>query len=189
MKEVGEANDRITELDAKVAEFEEKILKVMNVLPNVPRETIKVGTTDADNKEVRKWGEIRSFDFEPKPHWDIGTGLDILDFERGAKITGARFTVYKGAGARLERAIINFMLDLHTMKHGYMETLPPFMVNAQSMYGTGQLPKFEEDLFKVTPFDYYLVPTAEVPVTNMHANEILSLDQMPIYYKIGRAHV
>jgi seryl-tRNA synthetase len=182
MREVGDANDRITELDAKVAEFEEKILRVMNVLPNVPRETIRVGTSEADNKEVRKWGEIRSFDFEPKPHWDIGTGLDILDFERGAKITGARFTVYKGAGARLERAIINFMLDLHTTKHGYMETLPPFMVNAQSMYGTGQLPKFEEDLFKVTPFDYYLVPTAEVPVTNMHANEILSLEQMPIYY-------
>jgi seryl-tRNA synthetase len=182
MKEVGEANDQISDLDTKVAEIEDKIAKIMNVLPNVPRETIKVGTTDADNKEVRKWGEPRAFDFEPKAHWDIGTGLDILDFERGAKITGARFTVYKGAGARLERALINFMIDLHTTKHEYMEILPPFMVNALSMYGTGQLPKFEEDLFKVTPFDYYLVPTAEVPVTNMHANEILALEQMPICY-------
>jgi seryl-tRNA synthetase len=182
MKEVGETNEQISDLDTKVAEIEDKILKIMNVLPNVPRETIKVGTTDADNKEVRKWGVPRVLDFEPKAHWDIGTGLDILDFERGAKITGARFTVYKGAGARLERALINFMLDLHTTKHEYMEILPPFMVNAQSMYGTGQLPKFEEDLFKVTPFDYYLVPTAEVPVTNMHTNEILALDQMPICY-------
>lgn len=182
MREVSDTNDKIVELDSKVAEIEDKIQKIMTILPNVPRETVKVGTSDADNKEVRKWGNPKVFDFEPKAHWDIGTGLDILDFERGAKITGARFTVYKGAGARLERAIINFMLDLHTENHGYTETLPPFMVNAQSMFGTGQLPKFEEDLFKVTPFDYYLVPTAEVPVTNLHANEILAIDQMPVYY-------
>ena len=182
MKEVAETNDKIAELDGKVAEIEDKIQKIMAVLPNVPRETVKVGTSDSDNREVRKWGNPKVFDFEPKAHWDVGTGLDILDFERGAKITGARFTVYKGAGARLERAIINFMLDLHTEEHGYTETLPPFMVNAQSMFGTGQLPKFEEDLFKVTPFDYYLVPTAEVPVTNLHANEILAMDQMPLYY-------
>ncbi len=182
MREVADTNDKIVELDNKVAIIEDKIQKIMTILPNVPRETVKVGTSDADNREVRKWGNPRVFDFEPKAHWDIGTGLDILDFERGAKITGARFTVYKGAGARLERAIINFMLDLHTENHGYTEMLPPFMVNAQSMFGTGQLPKFEEDLFKVTPFDYYLVPTAEVPVTNLHANEILAMDQMPVYY-------
>ncbi len=182
MEEVSETNEKIADLDTKIAEIEGKIQGVMNILPNVPRETVKTGVSDADNKEVRRWGEPKVFDFEPKAHWDIGTGLDILDFERGSKITGARFTVYKSAGARLERAIINFMLDLHTEKHGYTETLPPFMVNAQSMYGTGQLPKFEEDLFKVAPFDYYLVPTAEVPVTNLHANEILSFDQMPIYY-------
>lgn len=154
----------------------------MDFLPNVPRETLVVGKDESDNRLVREWGERRKFNFTPKSHWDIGVGLDILDFEAGAKITGARFTVYKGLGAKLERALINFMLDLHTTKHGYSEMLPPFMVNATSMYGTGQLPKFEEDLFKVEPFGYYLVPTAEVPVTNYHANEIMDGNDLPKYY-------
>jgi len=130
---------------------------------------------------VRVWGEVPKFAFEPKAHWDIGEGLDILDFERGAKLAGARFTVYKGLGARLERALINFMLDLHTTEHGYKEILPPYLVNSASMYGTGQLPKFEEDMFKVEKTDYYLIPTAEVPVTNLYRDEILDNDQLPVY--------
>lgn len=182
MSQVSLINDQIKELDIKVNEIELKLSQLLNVIPNVPRETLKVGTSEEDNVEVRVWGEKTVFPFEAKPHWDLGTKLNILDFERGAKITGARFTVYKGLGARLERALINFMLDLHTSEHGYTETLPPFMVNATSMYGTGQLPKFEEDLFRVEPFGYYLAPTAEVPVTNMHAQEILDLQQMPLYY-------
>jgi len=180
--QVNEANSSIQILDQKISEIENKIAQEMQMLPNVPRETVKVGKSEEDNRVVRQWGDIKPFDFIPKAHWDLGASLDILDFERGTKITGARFTVYKGWGARLERALINLMLDLHTQEHGYLETIPPFMVNAQSMYGTGQLPKFEEDLFKVEPFGYYLVPTAEVPVTNMHANEILPAQQLPIYY-------
>ena len=140
------------------------------------------GTGSEDNPVVRMWGEKPQFDFVPKPHWEIGEDLGILDFARGAKITGARFTVYRGAGAKLERAITNFMLDLHTSQHGYTEVLTPFMVNATSMTGTGQLPKFAEDLFKIEGLDYYMIPTAEVPVTNIHADEILNEKDLPIYY-------
>lgn len=182
MKQVTEANNKIEVFDRALADIENKIMSLMYQLPNVPRETIPVGVDESDNKVIRKYLEPTKLDFSPKPHWDLGVDLDILDFERGAKITGTRFTVYKGAGARLERALINFMLDLHIEKHGYTEMLPPFMVNGTSMFGTGQLPKFEEDAFKVEPFGYYLVPTAEVPVTNYHANETLSVNELPIYY-------
>ena len=182
MLEVSNANERISTIDKELNEIEDFIKNTLSVVPNVPRETVVVGKGEEDNQEVRKNGVIPTFNFEPKTHWEIGTNLGILDFEGGAKLTGSRFTVYKGHGARLERALINFMLDLHTSQHGYEEMLPPFMVNATSMYGTGQLPKFEEDLFKVEPFGYYLIPTAEVPVTNYHANEILSAENLPIYY-------
>jgi len=152
------------------------------VIPNIPHESVPYGERDADNVEVRRWGEPRQFDFEPKAHWDIGTRLGILDFERAAKVAGARFTVYKGAGARLERALINFMLDVHTQEHGYTEIWPPFLANADSMTGTGQLPKFAEDMFRCEGTDLYMIPTAEVPVTNLHRDEILDGDQLPIYY-------
>jgi seryl-tRNA synthetase len=182
MLEVSNANERISTIDKELFEIEEFIKNTLSVVPNVPRETVVIGKGEEDNLEVRKNGVIPTFSFTPKAHWEIGTNLGILDFEGGAKLTGSRFTVYKGHGARLERALINFMLDLHTSQHGYEEMLPPFMVNATSMYGTGQLPKFEEDLFKVEPFGYYLIPTAEVPVTNYHANEIISVENLPIYY-------
>lgn len=182
MKQVTETNNKIEVFDNALSEIENKIQELMLQLPNVPRETIPVGTNEEDNKVVRTYLQPTTLAFEPKAHWELGVNLNILDFERASKITGSRFTVYKGAGARLERALINFMLDLHTEKHGYTEMLPPFMVNASSMFGTGQLPKFEEDAFKVEPFGYYLAPTAEVPVTNYHANEVLSLDDLPIYY-------
>ena len=146
-------------------------------LPNLPHASVPEGTTSEDNAVVRTWGTPTKFAFEPKPHWDLGAALGILDFERAARMTGARFALLTGDGARLERALINFMLDLHTKEHGYTEVLPPFMVNATSLFGTGQLPKFEEDLFKVEPGGYYLVPTAEVPVTNIHATEILEADR------------
>jgi len=182
MSEVSKANERISAIDKELSEIEDSIQNTLNVVPNVPRETVIVGKGEEDNKEVRKYGIIPQFDFTPKAHWEIGVNLGILDFEGGAKLTGSRFTVYKGLGAKLERSLINFMLDLHVSQHGYEEMLPPFMVNANSMYGTGQLPKFEEDLFKVEPFGYYLIPTAEVPVTNYHANEILSNDDLPKFY-------
>lgn len=182
MEEVSRANERISVIDTELSEIEKTISYTLASVPNVPRETVVVGKSEESNVEVRKNGVIPQFSFTPKAHWEIGTGLDILDFEGGAKLTGSRFTVYKGLGARLERALINFMLDLHTAQHKYEEMLPPFMVNASSMYGTGQLPKFEEDLFKVEPFGYYLIPTAEVPVTNYHANEILTINDLPKYY-------
>lgn len=182
MKSVSEANNKIEVFDNALSDIEAKIKELMFQLPNVPRETIPVGENEEDNKIVRKHLEPTKLEFLPKAHWDLGVDLDILDFERGAKITGARFTVYKGFGAKLERALINFMLDLHTEKHGYTEMLPPFMVNATSMFGTGQLPKFEEDAFKVEPFGYYLAPTAEVPVTNYHAEETFKMDDLPICY-------
>lgn len=166
------------ELRAVEKEWEDMLL----VIPNVPHESVPVGTSDADNIEVKIWGEKPSFDFVPLPHWDIGEKLDILDFKRAAKITGSRFTLYKAGGALLERALINFMLDLHTKDHGYIEVLPPFMVNRDSMTGTGQLPKFEEELFKLHGVDYFLIPTAEVPVTNIYNNEILKEDDLPIKY-------
>jgi seryl-tRNA synthetase len=151
-------------------------------LPNMPHESVPVGATSDDNPVVKTWGEAPRFDFPPRAHWDIGEKLGILDFERAAKITGARFALLKGAGALMERALINFMLDLHTKKHGYLEVLPPFMTNRASMTGTGQLPKFQEDLFKLEGWDYFLVPTAEVPVTNIHRDEILPAEDLPLYY-------
>jgi len=179
MKEV---SNRIKELEPRLAEKEEALRDLMMVIPNIPHVSVVVGQGDQDNLEMRKWGKIPEFSFPPKPHWDIGEALDILDFDRGAKITGARFTLYKGLGASLERALINFMLDLHTRKHGYLEVLPPFLVNRKTMTGTGQLPKFEEDLFKLSDPDYFLIPTAEVPVTNIHQDEILVEEDLPLYY-------
>jgi seryl-tRNA synthetase len=169
-------------LDQQLAEVEQHFNDFLMIIPNVPDDSVPVGKDEKDNSEIRKWGEKPVFDFEPKPHWEIGEGLGILDFERGAKITGARFTLYWGAAAALERALIGFMLDLHTKRHGYTEVLPPFMVNSASMRGTGQLPKFKEDLFKLEGWDYWLVPTAEVPVTNIHSGEILEESDLPRFY-------
>jgi len=179
MREVG---DRVKQLDEELRSVEEELELLLLSIPNVPHESTPVGETEDDNVEIRKWGEIKQFDFEPKPHWDLGTDLNILDFERASKVTGSRFVFYKGLGARLERALINFMMDLHMDEHGYEEILPPYMVNRTSMTGTGQLPKFEEDAFKIKEEDYFLIPTAEVPVTNLHRDEILSGDQLPIAY-------
>lgn len=177
-----ELSDKIKELDDELAKVEEEIEYLLLRIPNIPNKDVPKGDTDEDNVEVRRWGEPRKFEFEPKAHWDIGVNLGILDFETASKVTGARFTFYKGLGARLERALINFFLDLHTEKHGYTEVFPPFMVNRKSMTGTGQLPKFEEDAFKVSDFDYFLIPTAEVPVTNMHMNEVLDGSKLPLKY-------
>ena len=173
-------SERIKVLEDNLKEKEEWVQAFLLVIPNIPHESVPLGKSEADNKEVRKWGELPSFAFEPKPHWDIGEELDILDFKAGAKITGARFTLYKDLGARLERALINFMLDLHINEHGYMEVLPPFMVNREAMIGTGQLPKFAEDLFKIEGMDYFLIPTAEVPVTNIHREETLDEGELPL---------
>jgi len=180
--EMRQVSQRIKEYDEELKEIEKKLEDMVLNIPNIPHESVPLGNNDEDNVTVRKWGEPRKFDFEPLAHWDIGEHLNILDFERGAKITGARFTVYKGAGARLERAIINFMLDLHTGEHGYTEIFPPFMVHRDSMIGTGQLPKFEEEAFKVNNTEYYLIPTAEVPVTNLYRGEILDGEKLPIYH-------
>ncbi|KOA19529.1 serine--tRNA ligase [Clostridium homopropionicum DSM 5847] len=174
--------DKIKEHDVELSEVDEKIKYIMLRIPNVPNPSVPDGKTDEDNVEIRKWGEPRKFNFEAKAHWDIGVDLDILDFERAGKIAGSRFTVYKGLGARLERAIINYFLDLHTMDHGYTEVLPPYMVNRDSMTGTGQLPKFEEDAFKVENNGYFLIPTAEVPVTNLYRDEILNGNELPLKY-------
>lgn len=177
-----QVSQRIKVLDQELAEREDELHQSLLLIPNVPHETVPVGKDEQDNPVVKRWGEISQFSFTPKPHWELGESLGILDFERAAKMTGARFTLYWGVGARLERALINFMLDLHTTKHGYQEVLPPFMVNSSAMTGTGQLPKFKEDLFKLENWDYYLVPTAEVPVTNIYMNEILEEDDLPLYY-------
>ncbi|AWC27002.1 MULTISPECIES: serine--tRNA ligase [Bacillus cereus group] len=179
MREVGE---KIKGLDNELREVEEDLERLMLSIPNIPHESTPVGETEDDNVVVRTWGEVKEFNFEPKPHWDLATDLGIVDFERAGKVTGSRFVFYKGAGARLERALISFMLDLHTEEHGYEEVLPPYMVNRASMTGTGQLPKFEEDAFLIESEDYFLIPTAEVPVTNMHRDEILSAEQLPIRY-------
>jgi seryl-tRNA synthetase len=175
-------SQRIKELDGLLQEKETAVQEFMLTVPNLPHASVNVGKSSEDNQEVRRWGDVRQFGFTPQPHWDIGEKLGILDFDRGAKITGARFTLYTGAGARLERALINFMLDLHTREHHYLEVLPPFMVNRVSMTGTGQLPKFEEDLFKIDTVDYFLIPTAEVPVTNIHQKEILPFGSLPLRY-------
>ncbi|WP_127837296.1 serine--tRNA ligase [Clostridium prolinivorans] len=177
MKKVGE---EIKKLDDCLTEIDEKIQNILLKIPNIPNETVPEGKSDADNLEMRKWGDITKFKFEPKAHWDIGTNLNILDFDRAGKITGSRFTVYKGLGARLERAIINYFLNTHTEINGYTEIFPPFMVNRKSMTGTGQLPKFEEDAFKLANTDYFLIPTAEVPVTNLYSDEILNGSDLPI---------
>ncbi|MCQ4635598.1 serine--tRNA ligase [Anaerovorax odorimutans] len=182
MKELKSLSEEIKALDAEVSEVEEKLRTALLNIPNTPYKDVQVGADDSDNVELRKWGEPRKFDFEEKAHWDVGQELDILDFERAAKISGTRFTVYKGLGARLERSVINFMLDLHTKEHGFTEILPPFMVNRDAMTGTGQLPKFEDDMFHVPAKDFFLIPTAEVPVTNLRMNEILSYDELPVYY-------
>lgn len=179
MRQVG---DRIKELDDEVRVLEAQIETLTMAIPNIPHSSVPKGHSEEENVEVRRWSEPRSFEFAPKAHWDIATELGILDFEAGSKVTGSRFTFYKGLGARLERALINFMMDLHSNEHGYEEMLPPYIVNRDSLYGTGQLPKFEEDLFKLTDNDYYLIPTAEVPVTNYHREEILAVDELPRRY-------
>ncbi len=175
-------SDDIKKLDEEVRAIDEKIDAIMYTIPNIANPSVPDGDTDEDNIEVRRFMEPTKFDFEPKAHWDLGEGLGILDAATAAKITGTRFTVYKGAGAQLERAVINFYLDTHTRENGYEEIFPPFMVHRNSMVGTGQLPKFEEDAFKVANTDYFMVPTAEVPVTNMHRDEILEGDKLPIKY-------
>ena len=177
---VRELDELISKLDDRASALDNEFRELMSGIPNLPHESVPVGKSAADNLEVRRWGAPPEFTFEPKPHWDLGPELGILDFERAAKITGARFVVYMGLGAKLERALINFMLDVHTKEHGYTEVLPPFAINSASLYGTGQLPKFEGDLFKLQGTDYYLAPTAEVPVTNLYRDEILDLDSLPI---------
>ena len=181
MARMNEIKETVKQGDALLAELEEKQQKIMYEFPNIPNPTIPVGKDDSDNVEIRRWGEPNAFDFEPKAHWDIGADLGILDPETAAKVTGARFHFYKAAGARLERAVINFFLNTHT-EHGYTEVFPPFMVNRASMTGTGQLPKFEEDAFRLEREDYFLIPTAEVPVTNMHRSDILDGADLPISY-------
>ncbi|MEG1416260.1 MAG: serine--tRNA ligase, partial [Clostridium sp.] len=180
MAEMKELSDKIKGLDESLAGIEEEQYNLVLRLPNVPNPSVPAGEDDTENIEMRKDGTPREFDFEPLAHWDIGTNLDILDFERAGKVTGARFTFYKGAGARLERALINFFLDKHTTENGYTEILPPFMANSKSLTGTGQLPKFEEDMFKLNGTDYYLIPTAEVPVTNIYRDEVLPGETLPI---------
>lgn len=176
MREVG---DRIKVLDEAIRAVEAETAELMLAIPNVPHESVPVGASEEDNVEIRRHGEVPAFAFEPKAHYELAQDLGILDFERAAKVTGSRFVFYRGLGARLERALINFMMDLHSDQHGYDEVLPPYIVNRDSLIGTGQLPKFEEDLFKVAGTEYYLIPTAEVPVTNIHREDILSAEELP----------
>jgi seryl-tRNA synthetase len=180
--EMKKVSAEIKDLETGLAEIQEKLDSIIMIIPNVPDESVPVGKDDKDNPVIRAWGEIKTRDFEPLPHWEIGERLGILDFTRASKLAGARFALYMGAGSRLERALINFMLDTHTKAHGYTEVLPPFMVNSACMTGTGQLPKFKEDLFKIEGWDHYLIPTAEVPVTNIHREEILQEEDLPIHY-------
>lgn len=180
--EMRDVSQKIKALDEELRTLDLEFDALLLTVPNIPHQSVHVGMSEADNLELRKWGAKPQYDFVPKPHWELGESLGILDFERGAKLTGARFTLYRGAGARLERALINFMLDLHTGEHGYQEILPPFIVNSESMTATGQLPKFEDDLFRLEGFEYYLIPTAEVPVTNIHRGEILRGADLPIAY-------
>jgi len=178
--EMRDLSRSIKEKDEEIKAVEGRLQEILLDIPNIPHESVPVGESAADNLVVRQWGKPRDFGFTPKPHWEIGENLNILDFERGGKVTGARFLFYKGLGAKLERAVISFMLDLHTGEHGYTEIFPPFMVNRDSMIGTGQLPKFAEDMFKIEGTEYYLIPTAEVPVTNLYRNEILEVGKLPI---------
>lgn len=182
MVEMKELSDAIRKMDGELGVVEEELNMMLLSIPNTPNDSVPVGTDESDNVEIRRWGTPREETFEMEAHWDIGTSLDILDFERGSKIAGARFTVYKGLGARLERSLINFMLNLHTGEHNFIEILPPFMVNRDAMTGTGQLPKFEDDMFHLPAKDFFLIPTAEVPVTNLRAQEILSAEELPVYY-------
>jgi len=182
IQEMKQVSDRIKELDDAVREVEEQLERMLLTLPNIPHESVPVGASEEENVEVRRVLEPRVFDFEPLPHWEIAARLGILDTEAAARVTGSRFVFYKGAGAKLERALINFMLDLHTGEHGYEELTPPMIINGGSLRGTGQLPKFAEDVFKIEELDYYLSPTAEVPVTNFHREQILSADELPKYY-------
>ncbi|MCI9274162.1 MAG: serine--tRNA ligase [Clostridiales bacterium] len=181
MEQMKALSDEVARCNAELSQLEENQRAILLSIPNIPHESVPVGKDDSENVEIRRWGEPKEFSFEPQPHWDIGKNLDILDPERAAKVTGKRFHFYRGLGARLERAVINFYLNTHT-ENGYTEILPPFMVNRASMTGTGQLPKFEEDAFKLTDPDYFMIPTAEVPVTNLHRDEILEGNQLPIRY-------
>ena len=181
IEKMGDVSVKIKEYDESLRVTEEELNAFVMIVPNIQHQSVPQGSGSEDNAVVRTWGEKPVFSFEPKQHFDLGENLNILDFARGAKITGARFTLYRGAGAQLERALVSFMLDLHTEKHGYTEVLTPFMVNAESMTGTGQLPKFKEDLFKIEGMEYYLIPTAEVPVTNIYRDEILEEEKLPIY--------
>jgi len=177
--EMREVSEQIKDYDEKLAKIEEQLKHIMLSIPNVAHESVPIGEDEEDNVINRTWGEIPKFSFDPKPHWDLATHLNILDFERASKVTGSRFVFYRGLGARLERALMNFMLDYHIDHHGYEEMLPPYIVNRNSMIGTGQLPKFEEDAFCIDDWDYFLIPTSEVSVTNFHQDEILSLDDLP----------
>jgi seryl-tRNA synthetase len=180
--EMKKVSSEIKERESDLSRILDELNQLLMVMPNMPHETVAIGEDEKDNPVIRTWGEIREMDFEPLPHWEIGERLGILDFARASKLAGARFVLYRGTGALLERALINFMLDVHTKEHGYTEVLPPFMVNSASMTGTGNLPKFKEDLFKIEGWDYYLIPTAEVPVTNIHREETLEEEALPIYY-------
>jgi seryl-tRNA synthetase len=180
--EMREVSQRIKGLDDELKQVDEALQGILLTVPNLPDPTTPIGSSEEENVEMRRWGTPPSLAFQPKAHWDIGEALNILDFERGAKLTGARFVLYRGLGARLERSLINFMVDLHTGSHGYEEVLPPFMVNRETMTGTGQLPKFEDDLFRLVDPDYLLIPTAEVPVTNIHRGEILRGSDLPLCY-------
>jgi seryl-tRNA synthetase len=182
INEMQQISSKIKQIDVELKEIEEKFEKIILNIPNMIHESVPIGKDENDNIEYKVWGEKPEFEFTPKNHWELGEKLGILDFERAAKLTGARFSLYFKEGAQLERALINFMLDLHTSEHGYCETLPPFMVNRATMTGTGQLPKFEDDLFKLEDIDYFLIPTAEVPVTNIFAGEILKEDDLPLYF-------
>lgn len=182
MAEVRALGDKIAEDDKELKDIEARLKEILMTIPNMPAADTPVGSSDADNSVVRTWREPAKFAFEPQAHWDIGEKLNILDVERAGKVSGARFTFYRGLGSRLERSVINFFLDIHTGENGYTEFFPPFIVNKDSMQGTGQLPKFAEDMFKLEGLDYYLIPTAEVPITNLHRDEILSGDDLPLYY-------
>jgi seryl-tRNA synthetase len=182
IEKMKEVSSIIKRLDASLSEKETSLESIMLMVPNIPHPSVPVGANDTQNLLVKRWGDKTKFTFSPLPHWELGEKLGILDFDRAAKITGARFAVYYGNGAQLERALINFMLDLHKDRHGYREVLPPFIVNEQSLKGTGQLPKFGEDLFKLENWNYYLIPTAEVPVTNIHRDEVLDEKQLPVCY-------
>ena len=182
VKKLSLISDKIKELEKEKKKVEKELFDFRAQIPNIPAKDVPEGDSDEDNVEIKKWGTKPEFDFEPKPHWDIGTNLKGLDFERAAKLAGSRFALYFGWAARLERALINFMLDVQTKENGYIEVLPPFLVNTETMFGTGQLPKFEEDLFKIRDWDLYLIPTAEVPVTNIYRNEVLDEDDLPIAY-------